>query len=83
MSIHKQYIGAHMEIFGCNNLVLYKVENTIDLRCFLPCCNLVNWLLTPCNNLKVITILCKDYMASTLWKLVIPIFGYDDLSVPL
>ena len=27
--------------------------------------------------------LCKDYMASTLQKLVIPIFGYCNLSIPL
>ena len=27
--------------------------------------------------------LCEDYMASTLQKLVIPIFGYCNLSIPL
>ena len=27
--------------------------------------------------------LCKDYMASTLQKMVIPIFGYCNLSIPL
>ena len=27
--------------------------------------------------------LCKDYMASTLQKLVIPIFGYYNLPIPL
>ena len=34
------------------------------------------WLQTPYNNLMY---LCKDYMASTLQKLVIPIFGYCNL----
>ena len=30
-----------MEIFGCDNLVSLKVENTMDMQCFLPYCNLV------------------------------------------
>ena len=37
---------THKKIFGCNNLVSYKVENTMDLQGFLPCCNLVNATLT-------------------------------------
>ena len=28
--------GTHMKISGYNNLVWYKVENTMDLQCFLP-----------------------------------------------
>ena len=79
-------VTTHMEIFGCNNLVSYKVENTIDLQRFLPCYNLVPWI---CNVFYLVTTLfigskhlittlmylCKDYMVSTLQKLVIPILG--------
>ena len=34
---------------GRNIAIHYKVENTMDLQCFLSCCNLA-----PCNNLKMI-----------------------------
>ena len=35
------YFFTHMEIFGCNNLVSYKVKHTMDLQHFLLCCNRV------------------------------------------
>ena len=68
------YVHAHMEISGCNNLVVsgwYKVDNIMDLQHFLPCYNLVRQVYG-CRHLVTtlyeLMYLFKGYMALGLRK---------------
>ena len=66
-----------MEIFGCNNLVSYNCKAATRLKIPWICkvFYLVATLLNGCKRLvatlKQLMYLCKDYMASTLQKLLI------------
>ena len=70
-----------------NNLVLYKVATRLKIPWICNLFYLVATFLNGCKHLvttlKQLRYLCKDYMASTLQKLMIPIFGYCNLSIPL
>ena len=76
-----------MEIFDCNNLLSYKVATRLKIPWICKVFYLVATLLNGCKHLvtilKWLMYLCKDYMASTLQKLVMPIFGYYNLSISL
>ena len=62
---------------SCSSLVWYKVENSMDLQYFLSCFNLVTWLLTIYNSLKIILKhLCRYDVASIYERNVISIFEY-------
>ena len=60
---------TRMEIFGYNNLVSYKAATRLNIpwicnvfyciATLLNGCNLVKWLQTPCNKLKIICVYVK------------------------
>ena len=59
----------------CNITLFYAMAFPFNLRC-------ESVTLTPYNNLKVTIIFMKGFMASILQKLVKPIFGHCNLSIP-
>ena len=60
--------------YVCKTSYSYKVATLLN-----GCKHLVTTL----KIMHLYNQLCKDYMASTLQKLVIPTFGYCNLSIPL
>ena len=73
-----------MEIFGCNNLISYKAKVATRLK-ISQICNLFHLVATLhlVTTLKQLMYLCNNYMAYTLQKLEISIFGYCNLLISL